>query len=183
METKCPLTEECIKKGQSIYTLKYYSAIKKNKIMLFAAKYMDLEIMTVSEVNQTQVLYEITFMWNLKKWCKWTYMQDRNNPRDIEYEFMITKGGRCGSSVQFSSVTQLCLILCDPTDCSTPGFPVHHQTPELTQAHVHRFGDAMQLSHPLSSPSHPTLNLFQHQGLFQWVSYPHQGARVLQFQL
>ena len=70
--------------------------------MLFAAKYTNLEIMTVSEVNQRQVLYEITYTWNLKKWCKWTHMQGRKNPRDMEYEFMITKVERCGSSVQFS---------------------------------------------------------------------------------
>ena len=69
-------------------------------------------------------------------------------------------------TVQFGSVTQLCLTLCDPMDCSTPGLPVHHQHPELTQTHVHRVGDAIQPSHPLSSPSPPALNLSQHQGLF-----------------
>ena len=63
---------------------------------------------------------------------------------------------------QFSSVAQSCLTLCDPMDCSMPGFPVHHQLPELTQTHVHRVGDAIQPSHPLSSPS-PTFNLSQHQ--------------------
>ena len=71
------------------------------------------------------------------------------------------------SSVQFSSVAQLCLTLCNPMDRSTPGFPVHHQLLELTQTHVHHIGDAIQLSHPLSSPSPPTFNLSQHQGLFQ----------------
>ena len=70
-------------------------------------------------------------------------------------------------SVQFSSVSQSCPTLCDPMDCSTPGIPVHHQLPELTQTYVHRAGDAIQPSHPLSSPSPPTLNLSQHQGLFQ----------------
>ena len=70
----------------------------------------------------------------------------------------------------FSSVTQLCLTLCDPTDCSTPGFPVSHQHPELTQTHVHPVSDAIQPSHPLSSPSPPAFNPSQHQGLFQWVS-------------
>ena len=69
------------------------------------------------------------------------------------------------SSGQFSSVTQLCLTFCDPTDCSTPGLPVHHQLPEFTQTHVHWVGDAIQPSHPLSSPSPPTFNLSQHQGL------------------
>ena len=69
-------------------------------------------------------------------------------------------------SVQFSSVTQSCLILCDPMSCSTTGLPVHHQLPESTQTHVHQVGDAIQPSHPLLSPSPPALNLSQHQGLF-----------------
>ena len=70
-------------------------------------------------------------------------------------------------SVQFSSVTQLCPTLCDPMNRSMPGLPVHHQLPELTQTHVHRVGDAIQPSHPLSSPSPPAPNPSQHQGLFQ----------------
>ena len=69
------------------------------------------------------------------------------------------------------------------SDCSTPGFPVHHQLLELTQTHVHWVSDAIQPSHPLSSPSPPTLNLSQHWGLFQWVSSSHQVAKVLEFQL
>ena len=67
--------------------------------------------------------------------------------------------------VQFSSVTQLCPTLCDPIDCSMPGFPAHHQLPELTQTHVHRLGNTTQPSHPLSFPSSPAFNLSQHQGL------------------
>ena len=85
--------------------------------------------------------------------------------------------------VQFSSVTQSCLTLCDPMDCSTPGFPVQHQLPELTQTHVHWVGDAIQSSHPLASPSPPAFNLSQHQGLFKWVSSLHQVAKGLEFQL
>ena len=69
--------------------------------------------------------------------------------------------------LQFSSVTQLCPTLRNPMNRSTPGFPVHHQLPESTQTHVHRVGDAIQPSHPLSSPSLPALNLSQHQALFQ----------------
>ena len=64
---------------------------------------------------------------------------------------------------QLSSVAQSYLTLCDPMDCSTPGLPVHHQLPELTQTHVHRVGDAIQPSHPLSFPSPPAFNLSQHQ--------------------
>ena len=70
-------------------------------------------------------------------------------------------------SVQFSSVAQSCPTLCDPMSCSTPGLPVHHQLLELTQTHVHRVGDAIQPSHPLSSPSPPAPNPSQHQSLFQ----------------
>ena len=66
-------------------------------------------------------------------------------------------------------------------DCSMPGFPVHHQLPELAHIHVHRIGDAIQPSHPLLSPSPPAFYLFQHQGLFQWVSSSHQVAKVLEF--
>ena len=82
--------------------------------------------------------------------------------------------------VQFS-----CSVVsdCDPMDCGMPGFPVHHQLPELSQTHVHWVNDAIQLSHPLSSPSLPTFSLSQHQGLFQGVSYSHQMAKVLESQL
>ena len=82
---------------------------------------------------------------------------------------------------QFSSVTQSCLTLCNPVNCSMPGLPVHHQLLESTQTHVHWLGDAIQPSPPLSSPSPPALNLSQHQGLFQWVSSTHQVAKVLGF--
>ena len=68
-------------------------------------------------------------------------------------------------------------------DCSMPGLPIHQQLPEFTQTHVHRVSDAIQPSHPLSSPSPPALNLSQHQGLFKWVSSSHQVAKVLEFQL
>ena len=71
------------------------------------------------------------------------------------------------SSVQSSSVAHLCPTLCDSMDCSTPGLPVHHQLPEIIQTHVHLVGDAIQPSHPLSSPPPPALNLSQHQGLFK----------------
>ena len=82
---------------------------------------------------------------------------------------------------QFSSVTQPCLMLCDPMNHSIPGRPVHHQLPEFTQTHVHRVGDTIQLSHPLSSPSPPAPNPSQHQDLFKWVNSSHQVAKVLDF--
>ena len=85
--------------------------------------------------------------------------------------------------VQFSSVAQSCPTLCDPMNGSTPGLLVHHQLPEFTQTHAHRVGDAIQPSHPLSSPSPPAPNPSQHQALFQWVSSSHEVAKVLEFQL
>ena len=81
-----------------------------------------------------------------------------------------------------SSVALSCLTLCDPMDCSSPDFPVHHELPELTQAHVHWVSDVIHPSHPLSSPSPAAFNQSQYQGLFKWVSYPHQVAKVLEFQ-
>ena len=86
-------------------------------------------------------------------------------------------------SVQFSSVAQSCLTLCNPMNCSMPGLPVHHQLPESTQTHAHLVGDVIQPSHPLLSPSPPAPNPSQHQGLFQWVDSSHQVAKVPEFQL
>ena len=83
------------------------------------------------------------------------------------------------SSVQFSSVAQLCPTLCDPMNRSTPDLPVYHQLLEFTQAHVHWVGDAIQPSHPLSSPSPPVFNLSQHQGLFKWVNSSYKVTKIL----
>ena len=84
--------------------------------------------------------------------------------------------------VQISSVTQSCLTLCDPMNRHT-GLPVHHQLQEFTQTHVHRVSDAIQPSHPLSSPSPPAPNPSRHQSLFQWDNSSHEVAKVLEFQL
>ena len=85
--------------------------------------------------------------------------------------------------LQFSLFVQSCPTSCDPMNYSMPGFSVHHQLPELSQTHVHRVHDGIQPPHHLSSPSPPVFNLSQHQGLFQWVSSSHQGAKLLKFQL
>ena len=84
---------------------------------------------------------------------------------------------------QFSSDAQSCLTLCDSMNPSMPGLPVHHQLPEFTKTHIHRVGDAIQPSHPLSSPFPPGPNPSQHQSLLQWVNSSHQVAKVLEFQL
>ena len=76
----------------------------------------------------------------------------------------------CLNSVQFSSVAQSCPTLCDPMNHSTPDLPVHHQLQEFTETHVHRVGAAIQLSHPLSSPSPPAPNPSQHQGMYRNIN-------------
>ena len=86
-------------------------------------------------------------------------------------------------SVQFSSVAQSCPTLYNPMNHSTPGLPVHHHLPEFTHTHVHRVRDAIQPSHPRSSPSPPAPNPSQHQSLFQWVNSSHEVAKVLDLQL
>ena len=88
-----------------------------------------------------------------------------------------------GSQSISGSVAQSCPTFCDPTNRSTPGLPVHHQLPEFPQTHVHRVSDAIQPSHPLSSPSLPASNPSQHQSLFQWVNSSHEVTKVLEFQL
>ena len=162
-----------------MYTVEYYSAIKKNEIMPSAATWVDLDVITLSEVGQTKkniIWYHLP--WNLKKWHKWTYLLNRKWHTDIEIKLLVQF-----SSVQSSSVSQLCPTLCDPMNRTTPGLPVHHQLPEFTQTHVHQVGDAIQPSHPLLSPSPPAPNLSQNQGLFQWVNSSHEVAKVLEFQL
>jgi len=86
----------------------------------------------------------------------WKFRVRRNLKRYYGYSANL-------GAIQFSSVAQSCLTLCDPMKCGTPGFPVHHQLPELAQTHVHWISDAIQPSHPLSSPSPPAFNLSQHQ--------------------
>ena len=100
-----------------------------------------------------------------------------NNPDEYRCKKFSTK-----YSVQFSSVSQSCLTLCHPMNHSTPGLPVHHHLLEFTQTHFHRVSDAIQPSHPLSSPFPPP-NPSQHQSLFQWVNSSHEVAKVLEFQL
>ena len=110
-------------------------------------------------------------------------------PRDLPYPGVkpvsLTSSELAGRffTTQFSSLAQSCSILCNPMDCSMPGFPVHHQLLELGQTHVHRVGDAIQPSYPLLSPSPPAFNLSQHQRLFQRVGSSHQVAKVLELHL
>ena len=85
-----------------------------------------------------------------------------------------------GKDIQFS---RSAVRICNPMDCSTPGFPVHHQLPELSQTYVHWISDVIQPCHPLTSPTPPAFSLSQSQGLFKWVSSSYQVAKVLELQL
>ena len=100
-------------------------------------------------------------------------------------KYLLISWQQSPSTVLFSQSLQFLnrVRLCDPMNCSTSGFPVHHQLSELAQTHVYQVGDAIQPSHPLSSSSPPALKLSKHQGLFKWVNSLHQVAKVLEFQL
>ena len=155
------------------------------------------------------MLMSIPKDWEITKWKHWSvkntaFLKCRRNVFPIFSEWIkgnyviilatyifkmcviIHNGeGQASYKLIFSSVqvAQSCPTLCNLMDCSTPGFPVHHQLPELTQTHVHWVSDVIQPSHPLSSPSPPAFNLSQHRGLFQWVSSSQQVAKLLEFQL
>ena len=112
--------------------------------------------------------------------CLHAFFEERNSGKLRSREFLILiivwDPQKIVDQVQFNSIVQSCPTLCDPMDCNTPGLPIHHQLPELAQTHVDQVSDAIQPSHPLSSPSPSTFNLYQHQGLFQWLSSLHQVA-------
>ena len=112
--------------------------------------------------------------------------RDELSPAQIKrrtHIFFILKIKKTFQLYQFSSITQLCPTLWNPMNRSLPGLPVHHQLPEFTQTHVHWVSDAIQPSHPLSSPSPPAPNPSQQQSLFQWVNSLCEVAKVLEFQL
>ena len=137
-----------------------------------------------SLLPSTQTLHKLEFPW-VYEFSQLLYLRFSLNlfPYDALLNlFVVHLRTWCQfSSVQFSrSVTS---DFGNTMDCRKPGFPVHHQLPELTKTHVHHISDAIQPSHPLSSPSPPAFNLSQHQGLFHWVGSSHQVAKVLQFQL
>ena len=133
----------------------------------------------------------INILYLLWVMCKWINKCMSKNPLNIKTVQQETLWRRWQMEMrlfvadkkpfQFSSVSQSCLILCYLVNCSTPGLAVHHQLLESTQTHVHWVSDAVQPSHPLSSPTPPALNVSQHQGLFKWVSSSNQVGKVLKF--
>jgi len=140
---------------------------------------MKLHTVVHSEDKYTQ---ETRFLTNITSTIKILVQLYREQWKSKENAYTLYMICFIYNFVQFSSVAQSCLTLCDPLDCSPSGLPVDHQLPEFTQTHVHLVGDAIQPSHPLLSPSPPSFNLSQQQGLFQWVSSC-QVAKVLEFQL
>ena len=108
--------------------------------------------------------------------CRLTYLRHFKSVKELTRKQQITKP----TSEEKVKVALSCLTLCDPMDCSTPGFLVLHHLPESAQTYVHWVGDAMQPSHPPLTPSPPTFSLSQHQGIFQWVSHLHQVAKGLE---
>ena len=137
-----------------------------------------------------RILCVVTYLGRFNKSCNgrerrsWSDLKDNEHGwvnKDETTEHSCTE--MSFDSVQFSSVAQSCPTLCDPMNRSTPGLPVHHQLLEFTQIHIHRVSDAIQPSHPLSSPSPPAPNPSQHHSLFQWVKSSHEVAKVLEFQL
>jgi len=137
--------------------------------MCVACSLVLLLLLLVEFLRRLTIGYNGFFYWYIDKVQKNGYMMEKEMKKT--------------ASVQFSSVGQSCLTLCDPMNRSTPGLPVHHQLPEFTQTHVHRVSDAIQPSHPLLSLSPPAPNPSQHQSLFQWVNSSHEVAKVLEFRL
>ena len=153
-----------------IFFMVVFTSMQIREIMLFHYIY--------SSTQFTKYIHS-TFTW-LAWFIELLFLQCQ-----VTTIYKIDMQGKCSviHSVQFSSVSQSCLTLCDPMNCSTPGLPVHHHLPEFTQTYVHRVGDAIQPSYPQSSPSPPAPNSSQHQSLFQWVNSLHEVAKVLEFQL
>ena len=116
-------------------------------------------------------------------WSTEAHWSLRTIAPEIQAKFTFYQAQVVRLNIIISSVAQSCLTLCDPMNRSTPGLPVHRHLPEFTQTHVQWVSDAIQPSHPLSSPSPPAPNPSQHQSFFQWVSSSHEVATVLEFQL
>ena len=160
----------------------WYKARKRKTYSKENSTQWHFQIEREIQVWQTSVHHhQIRFIRNIKE-------TSLSKKKDTTINMKITKEKahwyrQTYSSAQFSPVAQSCPTLCDPMNRSTPGLPVHPQLPEFTQTHGHWVRDAIQPSHPLSSPSPPAPNPSQHQSLFQWVNSSHEVAKVLEFQL
>ena len=164
----------CKNKFWCVCKIDWCLVIKRNEILIHATTWISIKVIVLSEIIlRNGDMYWMSLLIKIPRKCR-LICNDRK-------QVSVCLG--MISSVQFSSVAHLCLNLCDPMDCSMPAFSAHHQLLEPTQTHVHWVSGAIQPSHPLSSPSPPTFNLSQLQGLFKWISSSHQVAKVLEFQL
>ena len=148
---------------------------------------MDLFMMTFFSLDQSYIFVSLIICRTLHWWDLGSVIsQNTFIFCRLDFRFLFLEWSCISFTlklVQFSPVAQLCSSLFDPMNHSTPGLPVHHHLPKFTQTHVHWVRDAIQPSHPLSSPSPPAPNPSQHQSLFQWVNPSHEVAKVLEFQL
>ena len=141
---------------------------KNNELMPSVATWTDLEMIILGELSQTKtniIVYHLQVESNFLNYTNELIYKIETDLRDIKNKRITDFKNKL--TVQFSAVAQSCPTLCHSMNRSTPGLPVHHQLPEFTQTYVHRVGDAIQPSHPLSSPSPPAPNPSQHQSLFQ----------------
>ena len=126
----------------------------KESLYMYVYIYIYMYIYTLQSYNRIVLSFNDNMNGPLEHYAMWN-MSDRYEIYQIIYDLFNVLNLKWKTSVQFSSVTQSCLTLCDPMNCSTPGLPVHHQLPEFTQTHAHQVGHAIKPSHPLSSPSPP----------------------------
>ena len=155
----------------------FHSASIYEKLLWIRHSFKEFEIQQWTKEKKQSLHFQLSLIKRISwKFCCSTELRTQTQDSD---PVNLRKGLEI---YQFSSVAQSCLTLCNPMDCSMPGLPVHHQLLEFTQTRVHWVSDAIQPSHPLSSPSPPTFNLSKHQRL-KWVSSSHQVAKVLEFQL
>ena len=136
-----------------------------------------LEIMVLSIITTTGRVGLTALIW-----CMSDVLTDRHQTKNLMLNHIFVPLCLQFSSVQSLSCVWLFTLSC-PYGLQHARLPVHHQLPELNQTHVHWVSDAIQPSHPLSSPSPPAFNLSQHQGLFQWLNSLHQVVKLLEFQL
>ena len=184
-----PLQCSCLENprdGGAWWAAIYGVAQSQTRLKQLSSSSSNQELKGEREMIGTEVIRNCVWRNGIKQ--AWNVGQPRDEPGKYPfhskysgmYLFCLTGKLR---PVQFSSVTQSRRTVCDPVNCSMPGLPVCQQLPESTQTHVPWVGDAVQPSHPLSSPNPSALNLSQQQGLFKWVSSLHQVAKVLEFQL
>ena len=159
----------------------YYYFIKKGTICTLAKA-----VQCVVIINTVYQMFSWFYLWGTvsRSW-RWVWPGNLLGTEALRQKWVCPLWVELPDppSVQFISVFQSYPILCDPTNRSTPGLPVHHHLLEFTQTHIHRVSDAIQPSHPLSFPSPPAPNPSQHQSLFQWVNSSHKVTKVLEFQL